>query len=295
MAIGTGTALLVGAGAGLLGAKMQSGAAKDAAQASAAGTEAGIFEQRRQFDLTREDTAPYRQAGVNALTQLQGDINSPVTSADVMADPGYQFGMEQGQRALDRKIAAMGGRVSGAAIKAATRYGTDYASTGFNAAYQRRQDRLNRLAAIAGIGQTGTNASAQAGQNSANAISSLVQNRADTQAAGGLAQANIWGNAANQLGGLAMKGSTPPPPNIGTSIGQTAATGAMGYTPSDSRLKTNVTKIGTAANGLPLYRYRYVWGGPEQIGHMAHEVAAVFPDAVAQSADGFLMVDYSKV
>jgi hypothetical protein len=195
---------------------MSSKGAKDAAKTSAAGTEAGIEEQRRQFDLTREDTAPYRQAGVNALTQLQTDINAPVTAADVMADPGYQFGLQQGQQALDRKIAAMGGRVSGAALKAAARYGTDYGSTGYGAAYQRRQDRLNRLAAIAGIGQTGTNASAMAGQNSANAISSLVQGRANTQAAAGMAQANIWGNTANQLGGLAMnyfnkKGSTPPP------------------------------------------------------------------------------------
>jgi hypothetical protein len=207
------------AAAGVVGGVISSKGAKDAAKTSAQGTEAGIEEQRRQFDLTREDTAPYRQAGVNALGKLQTEIDAPTTAADVIADPGYQFGLDQGQRALDRKIAAMGGRVSGAALKAAARYGTDYASTGFNAAYQRRQDRLNRLAAIAGIGQTGTAASAQAGQNSANAISSLVQNRANTQAAGGLAQANIWGNTANQLGGMAYnyfnKGSTPPPPNAG--------------------------------------------------------------------------------
>ena len=199
---------------------MSSRATKNAAQTSAQGTEAGIAEQRRQFDLTRDDTAPYRQAGVNALTRLQTDIDAPVTAADVMADPGYQFGLDQGQRALDRKISAMGGRVSGAALKAAARFGTDYGSTGFGAAYQRKQDRLNRLAAIAGIGQTGTNASAQAGQNSANAITSLVQNRANTQAAAGMAQANIWGNAANQIGGAAMnyfgRSSTPPPPNAGS-------------------------------------------------------------------------------
>jgi hypothetical protein len=203
----------------VVGGVISSKGAKDAAKTSAAGTEAGIVEQQRQFDLMREDTAPYRQAGVNALAQLQTDINTPTTAADVMADPGYQFGMDQGQRALDRKISAMGGRVSGAAIKAATRFGTDYASTGFNAAYQRRQDRLNRLATIAGIGQTSTDNSAQAGQNSANAITSLVQNRGNTQAAAGMYQANIWGNTANQIGGAAMnyfgRTSTPPPPNAG--------------------------------------------------------------------------------
>ncbi len=191
------------AAASVVGGAMASKGAKDAAKTSAAGTQAGIDEQRRQFDLTREDFARYRQAGVNALTQLQTDINTPVTSADVMADPGYQFGMQQGQQALDRKIAAMGGRVSGASLKAAARFGTDYGSTGFGAAYQRKQDRLNRLASIAGIGQTSTANSAQMGQNSTNAITNLVQGGANTQAAAGMAQSNIWGNAVNQIGGAA--------------------------------------------------------------------------------------------
>lgn len=191
------------AGATVVSGVIGSQSAKSAAKTSAAGTQAGIDEQRRQFDLTREDFAPYRQAGVNALTQLQTDINAPTTAADVMADPGYQFGMQQGQQALDRKIAAMGGRVSGASLKAAARFGTDYGSTGYGAAYQRKQDRLNRLASIAGIGQTSTANSAQSGQNSTNAITNLVQGGANTQAAAGMAQANIWGNTINKIGGAA--------------------------------------------------------------------------------------------
>jgi hypothetical protein len=119
-----------------------------------------------------------------------------------MSDPGYQFGLQQGQQALDRKIAAMGGRVSGAALKQAARFGTDYATTGYNAAYQRKQDRLNRLAALAGIGQSATGSSAAAGQAATNAISALRQDNAATQGAAGMAQANIWGNAGNQLAAL---------------------------------------------------------------------------------------------
>jgi hypothetical protein len=133
-----------------------------------------------------------------------GLIDRATTREDVMQDPGYQFGLEQGQQALDRKIAAMGGRVSGASLKAAARYGTDYASTGYNAAYQRGQDRLNRLAALAGLGQTATQASAASGANSANAISNLVSSQGNANAAMNIAQGNIWGNAANQLGGYYM-------------------------------------------------------------------------------------------
>jgi hypothetical protein len=131
-------------------------------------------------------------------------------AADVMRDPGYQFGLQQGQQALDRKVAAMGGRVSGAALKAAARYGTDYASTGYNAAYQRGQDRLNRLAAMAGLGQTATQASAQSGANATNAISNLMSSQGNASAAATMAQGNIWGNAANQLAGYYMNQQRQP-------------------------------------------------------------------------------------
>jgi hypothetical protein len=124
-----------------------------------------------------------------------------------MQDPGYQFGMDQGQQQIDRKVAAMGGRVSGQAIKAAARFGTNYATTGYTAADQRRNDRLNRLAALAGIGQSATNASASAGSAMANNISGLVTGQGNAAGGGILAQGNIWGNTANQLAALYGRGS----------------------------------------------------------------------------------------
>lgn len=185
-------------GSGLL----QSGAASKAAQQQADATQAAIAEHKRQYDLNRGDMAAYRDTGTRALGQLESDINKPTTAADVMADPGYQFGLDQGQQAIDRKIAAAGGRVSGQAIKAAARFGANYATTGYGAADQRRNDRLNRLAALAGIGQTGTAASTLAGQNSANQISGLIANQGDARAAGTMSQGNIWGNTANSIAAL---------------------------------------------------------------------------------------------
>ena len=114
--VSAATWAMVGAGTALAGTVLQSGAASDAAQAQTDATNASIGEQRRQFDLTREDYAPYREAGKRGLAQYETEIGQPVTAADVMQDPGYQFGLTQGQTALDRKIAAMGGRVSGAAL-----------------------------------------------------------------------------------------------------------------------------------------------------------------------------------
>ncbi len=183
----------------IVGGFIQADATRAASNTQADATREAVAEQRRQYDQTRSDYSPYREQGVNALTTLRGDIDKPVTSADVMADPGYQFGLDQGQRAITQRIAAGGGRVSGQAIKAAGRFGTDYATSGYGAAYQRKQDRLNRLAAIAGIGQTATDGTAAAGQNSSNNISSLASSQGDAAAAARLRTGNIWANTSNKL------------------------------------------------------------------------------------------------
>lgn len=161
-----------------------------------------------EFKWTPEAQA--QRAAAAAAGGGGGLIDKATTQEEVMRDPGYQFGLQQGQQALDRKIAAMGGRVSGASLKAAARYGTDYASTGYNAAYQRGQDRLNRLAAIAGLGQTATQASAQSGANATNAISNLMTSQGDANAARSIAQGNIWANAGNQLAGYYMNQQRQP-------------------------------------------------------------------------------------
>lgn len=213
-------------GGSLVSGVLQSNAAGRAASKQSASTDRATEEQGRQYDQTREDYAPYRDAGKKALGQYETEINAPVTSADVMSDPGYQFGLSQGQLGLDRKAAAAGGRVSGAALKSAAEYANNYATTGYNAAYQRRQDRLNRLASLANIGQTATGGSAAAGAAKSNAISSLISSQGDAAAAASMAQGNIWGNTVNQLGAVASKwASTPYNPgstfNIDSSGGYT--------------------------------------------------------------------------
>lgn len=54
----------------LISSEMQSGAAEDAANAQGSATDAAVEEQRRQYDLTRSDLAPYRGTGRAALDQL---------------------------------------------------------------------------------------------------------------------------------------------------------------------------------------------------------------------------------
>jgi hypothetical protein len=63
--------------------------------------------------------------------------------------------------------------------------------------------------------------------------------------------------------------------------------------PSDIRLKTDISRVGTLDNGLPVYSYRYKSGGPMQIGVMAQDVETVNPAAVVEIG-GFKHVDYAE-
>ena len=198
------------AGATVGSALIGGASSRSAASQQSDATASAVAENARQYDTTRADYAPYREAGVKALGQLQSGLDTMPTSAEVMSDPGYQFGLEQGQTALDRKTAASGGRVSGAALKAAAEYGTNYATTGYNAAYQRRQDRLNRLQALAGIGQTATSGSAAAGDSAAGRNSALISGQGNAGAASTLANGNIWGNSVNSLGAVGQRWATTP-------------------------------------------------------------------------------------
>jgi hypothetical protein len=187
-------------GASVVGAVVSSNSARSAGNKQADASAAALATQKDQFAQTREDFTPYRETGYRALSQLEAEGNKLPTAAEVMSDPGYQFGLQQGQLGLDRKASAMGGRVSGEALKRAAMFSADYASSGYSAAYQRRNDRLNRLSALAGIGQTATGTGAGLNQNSTNAISSLITNQGDAAAAGKIAQGNIWQGALNQAG-----------------------------------------------------------------------------------------------
>ena len=64
---------------------------------------------------------------------------------------------------------------------------------------------------------------------------------------------------------------------------------------SDRRKKTDIKRVGTLFNGLAVYGYRLVDGGPYQIGVMADEVAELMPFAVPVDTDGFMHVDYERV
>jgi hypothetical protein len=77
----------------------------------------------------------------------------------------------------------------------------------------------------------------------------------------------------------------------------TAANGAASpvLSPSDIRLKTDIERVGVAANGLPLYNFRYLWGDEVYRGVMAQDVLEAFPEAVSTMPGGYLAVRYDML
>lgn len=63
-------------------------------------------------------------------------------------------------------------------------------------------------------------------------------------------------------------------------LGTVAGGWARAGFPSDRRIKTDIERIGTADNGLPIYVYRLKGSTQFQVGFMADEVREKHPDAV---------------
>lgn len=100
----------------------------------------------------------------------------------------------------------------------------------------------------------------------------------------------LGSNIGNLLGQYTTQKQTPGIGKILQDAAIAAATAA-----SDRRLKTEIRKISEFADGLGLYLWRYVTGGPVQFGVMADEIEKLRPWALGPEVGGFKTVDYARV
>jgi hypothetical protein len=199
---------------GLIDGNESGQAASNAAGAANTGAQQQIDLQRRMYEEGVARQQPFYQAGVNALPgYLQGigqggELVRGFTQADYQADPGYAFRLAEGQKALDRQAAARGGLISGAALKAAGRYGQEMASQEFGNAYNRFRDtqglRRNALAGVAGFAPTAANAMGNLGQSYAtgagNAMYQQGVNSANALVERQRGSASMYNNIGSALG-----------------------------------------------------------------------------------------------
>ena len=206
MAIGTGTALLLGAGAGLVGASMQSKAAKSAAQTQAGAAQCAADQQREMFDIINQQQRPYREAGYGALNrigEMLPGLTAPVSREEILGLPGYQFAIEQGTGAArqNMNVGSPGSNVD----RAAQKFALDYTlGTAMPQVISQRQNIYNTLAGIAGIGQTGQTQVNQAGTAAAGNIGQAAIGGATALGAGQVGSANAFANAFGNAGNSAL-------------------------------------------------------------------------------------------
>lgn len=163
--------------------------------------------QMQMYNQTRNDQAPYRDAGYSALSQLNagfkpgGQFAHQFDANDLKSGlaPNYDFMLSQGLGAVNNQASVGGGLVGGNALKGINDYAQGYASNAYQQAfdnYNTNQTNIyNRLSNIAGLGQTSNGQTAQAGMNASSNIGSA-------QLASGAAQAAGYTNMGNAISGV---------------------------------------------------------------------------------------------
>jgi hypothetical protein len=213
--------------------------------------DAGEKGQARLMDLmglSDNKTAPGYGSATTAFKVEGFDpktlFNEFVETEKTEADPGYAFRLAEGQKALERSTAASRGLQSGAALKAATRYGQEMGSQEYQNAFARsqastaaafnrfqankafqaqeygnafnrftteRQNQIAPLQALTASGQASAAGQAAAAGNFASGGSQAIQNA-------GAGQAAAYGNYGAMTGDIAAR----------TGAGTTAAYGNYG-------------------------------------------------------------------
>lgn len=231
-----GGAAIAGSAAGHA-ADTQAQAAEYAAQLQKQEADAALAFQKQEFSTQQANEAPFLKAGQGAIGDLSSLLNNggfpdynqtftAPTAAQAEATPGYQFQLQQGEQALARSAAASGDLLSGGQLKAQDEFAQGLASTNYQNAYnnalqtfgtnynvfqQNQANRFNRLASVAGIGQTSAGQLGAQGQGAANNISNLlltsgqqignnINNAAAATASGYIGSANAYGGALSSIG-----------------------------------------------------------------------------------------------
>jgi hypothetical protein len=202
----------VGGISSILGGRSQAKAAKSAAAAQTKATKATIAQQERALERQIGLQEPFRQTGVNALADYAtASQYTPFGMPQFEADPGYQFRMSEGMKALERSAAARGILQSGGTLKDITRFGQDVASQEYQNAFQRyleeRRQKLQPLEYRIGLGQ---NAASNQGVNigtTAQNVGNLTTSLGNIQSAGIMGRANAFTNTLSNISGLATQGA----------------------------------------------------------------------------------------
>jgi len=214
-----------------------SGAADRAMDQQAAATREANKLQREMYTEGKERLNPYLEQGKMSYQDLISLVNNQERFQDAegqfqghsgvfgkddfQADPGYQFRLEQGQKALERRANAKGGFASGKTGKALAEYSSNVASDEYGKAYNRfnadynssynrhgndYSNKFNGINSLVNYGMQANQTLAGQRANYANTVSTNTMNLGQANASAEMNRNNdmnsLW-RAGIQAGGTA--------------------------------------------------------------------------------------------
>jgi hypothetical protein len=192
------------AGASLVGgiysANQQGKAANRASNAQQRAADKGIEEQRRQFDAIQNLLSPYAKAGTGALQAQQNlvglggaDAQQQAISA-IQNSPQFSALQQQGEQSILANASATGGLRGGNTQAALAQFSPQLLSGLIDQQY-------GRLGGLVSVGQNAAAGTGNAGLQTGNNISNLLQQQGAAQAGGYLAQGRTQAGYANAITG----------------------------------------------------------------------------------------------
>lgn len=247
-------------------------------------------QQQAIFDKTQAAETNLAGLAQDQSAMLQGYLSKPFEFENSDAE---QWAYDLASPRILEQQKQNGSALRSQLINSGLRPGTQVYDMEMERLSRGNSDQLNQLA-LTGRGQAFSEALAQRNQpiNEITALMSGAQVSNPAQMSGATPQASVGGvdysgmvnqNYQNQMNAYSAK--------MGGLFGLAGA-GAQAAMMSDARVKTDVSRVGTLDNGLPVYCYRYAWGGPLQIGVMAQDVEQIHPEAVVEGVGGVKMVNY---
>jgi hypothetical protein len=200
-------------GSAVVGGAVTSRASDRAANAQTRAADAGIDEQRRQFDRVQELLSPYVDAGEQGLmgqmnlAGLGGQEAQQAAIDQIMQGPEFANLTQQGEEAILQNASATGGLRGGDTQAALAQFRPGVLSGLINQQY-------GRLGGLAGMGQASAAGVGAAGMQTGQNVAGLMQQQGAAQAGGAMAQGQAWGNVlgqVGQLGGAMMTGAIANP------------------------------------------------------------------------------------
>lgn len=256
-------------------------------------------DSQAQLHTQQQQDKAIADLGLGLTGQIGDQINTPMPDTALSNDAARNAYYSKETAFLDPQFSNMQNDLEAKLANQGVVQGSD--------AWSRAQDELGRQRSFA-YGQAqdsailnGQNAQAQALANAITARNAPVNELNALRGATQIQNPNFPSvpgaqSAPTDVSGNIWNSYNAQVANSNNMLNGLFSLGSAAIMASDRRLKRAIRRIGTTAvMKLPIYAFRYIWGGPERVGVMAQDVLKVKPEAVLKLRGGYMAVNYGAL